>query len=130
MLHPAQFEVNEAWIAFRLNREPISTEQDGDFNCIVLMDAASCFILCSELIPARAEGPTQLEARRLMKLAEQHKDQLPKSLYISSKEGADELAREFESKNIEVISISENQLLTYTREARDGFELYLEDTPH
>jgi hypothetical protein len=45
MLHPSQFKINEAWIAFRLNGAPIRTERDGDFNCIALMDAASCFIL-------------------------------------------------------------------------------------
>jgi hypothetical protein len=32
MLHPQQFEVNEAWIAFRLNGMPVRTERDGDFN--------------------------------------------------------------------------------------------------
>lgn len=51
MLHPQQFEVNEAWIAFRLNGAPVRTERDGDFNCIALMDAASCFILGSQFIP-------------------------------------------------------------------------------
>jgi len=51
MLEPNQIEVNEAWIAFRINSAPIRTEQDGDFDFIVLMDAASCFILGSELFP-------------------------------------------------------------------------------
>jgi hypothetical protein len=51
MFEPKQFEVNEAWIAFRLNNAPIRTERDGDFNCIALMDAASCFLLASDLFP-------------------------------------------------------------------------------
>ena len=58
MLHPHQFEVNEAWIAFRLNGTPVRTERDGDFNCIALMDAASCFILGLEFIPATSAEPT------------------------------------------------------------------------
>ncbi len=45
MLHPNQFQVNEAWIAFQLNDAPIHTRSDGDFNCIALMDAASCFMM-------------------------------------------------------------------------------------
>jgi hypothetical protein len=57
MLHPKQFEVNEAWIAFRVNGAPVRTERDGDFNCIALMDAASCFILGSEFIPLTAAEP-------------------------------------------------------------------------
>jgi hypothetical protein len=63
MLHPNQFEVNEAWIAFRLNNAPIQTERDGDFNCIALMDAASCFILSSKFIPATAAEPTRVQFR-------------------------------------------------------------------
>ncbi|MCY1381805.1 hypothetical protein D9M69_697600 [compost metagenome] len=54
MLHPNQFTVNEAWIAFRLNDAPIQTDADGAFNCLALMDAASCFILGTEFVPADA----------------------------------------------------------------------------
>jgi hypothetical protein len=61
MLHPSQFEVNEAWILFRLNRAPVQTELEGDFNCIALMDAASCFILSSELIAITAVEPGRVE---------------------------------------------------------------------
>ena len=45
MLHPRQFQVSEAWIVFKLNDAPIRTEQDGDFDFVTLMDAASCFVL-------------------------------------------------------------------------------------
>jgi hypothetical protein len=77
MLHPKQFEVNEAWIAFRLNGSPVRTERDGDFNCLALMDAASCFILGSEFIPITAAEPTRAQLRRLLKNAQRHKEQLP-----------------------------------------------------
>ena len=69
MLHPQQFDVNEAWIAFRLNGAPIRTERDGDFNCVAPMDAASCFVLGSEFVPVAATEPTQAECRRLLKSA-------------------------------------------------------------
>lgn len=39
MLHPDQFHVNEAWIAFQLNDRPMHTEQDGDFDILAFMDA-------------------------------------------------------------------------------------------
>ena len=55
MLHPNQFYVNEAWIAFQLNAAPVTTDLDGEFNCVSLMDAASCFMLSSTLIPATEE---------------------------------------------------------------------------
>jgi len=44
MLQPGQFAPNQAWILFKLNQVPISTETDGEFDVIALMDAASLFI--------------------------------------------------------------------------------------
>ena len=76
MLHPQQFEFNEAWIAFRLNGTPVRTERDGDFNCIALMDAASCFILGLQFIPVPAAEPTRAQFRRLLNDAQRHKEQL------------------------------------------------------
>ena len=58
MLHPSQFELHSAWIAFQLNDQTISTQLDGDFNLIALMDAASCFILGSASIAASAGEPS------------------------------------------------------------------------
>lgn len=73
MLHPSQFEINEAWIVFRLNDAPIQVEEDGEFNCIALMDAASCFIFGTDLFPVAAAEPTQMQLRRLLKDAHQKK---------------------------------------------------------
>ena len=127
MLHPKQFEVNEAWIAFRLNRAPIRTERDGDFNCIALMDAASCFLFGSEFIPVTAEEPTRVQVRRLLKKAKRHKDQLPKTLFVARGDAADLLTHEATRQNIEVVRIPENELLIFTREARDAFAEHFEE---
>jgi hypothetical protein len=129
MLHPKQFEVNEAWIAFRLNTAPIQTEADGDFNCIALMDAASCFILGSELIPVTAGEPTQLEFHRLFKSAQRHKQQLPKTLFVSRGDIADQLTREATQQNIDVVRVSESELHIFIEEARQGFAEHFEETP-
>ena len=128
MLNPKQFEVNEAWIAFRVNRVPIRTEQDGDLNCIALMDAASCFILGMELVPATAAEPTRLEVRRLFKSAKNHKQQFPKTLFVSRGEVADQLTREATKEHIDVVCVPENELLIFTREARDGFAEHFGET--
>jgi hypothetical protein len=121
MLHPKHFEVNEAWIAFRLNKAPIRTERDGDFNCVALMDAASCFILGSEFVPASAEEPTRVQFRRLLKDAQRHKQQLPKTLFVPREDVADQLAREATQHNIDVVRVSESELLIFIGEAREGF---------
>jgi hypothetical protein len=121
MLHPNQFEVNETWIAFRINNAPIRTEIDGDFNCIALMDAASCFILSSELIPVTAEESTQVDLRRLFEDAQRHKQQLPKTLFVPDEEVIDLLIREATRQNIDVVRVAESELLIFIREAREGF---------
>ncbi len=127
MLHPQQFEVNEAWIAFRLNGSPVRTERDGDFNCLALMDAASCFILGSEFIPVTAAEPTRAQFRRLLKNAQRHKEQLPKTLFIANEDAADRMTREATLQNIDVVRVAESELLIFIGEARQGFAERFED---
>ncbi|OQW64411.1 MAG: hypothetical protein BVN28_03130 [Nitrospira sp. ST-bin4] len=121
MLHPNQFQVNEAWIAFKLNDRPIRTEQDGDFDFIALMDAASCFILSSVSVPAHVDEPTELESRRLLQQGQERKKQLPKTLLVPSGQPAQFLAAAARRKGIEVVHVEESQLLPFIGEAREGF---------
>ena len=120
-LHPNQFHVNEAWIAFKLNDAPISTRADGDFNLIALMDAASCFILCTRLVPASAAEPTKIEAKRLLKEGQAHKQQLPKTLFIPSNLPSNILTGEAERQGITVVRVPEDRLLLFVGEAKEGF---------
>ena len=121
MLHPKQFEVNEAWIAFRLNNAPIRTERDGDFNCIALMDAASCFILRSEFIPVTVAEPTRAQFRRMLKDAKRHKQQLPRTLFVPREDVADRVTPEATQQSIDVVRVPESELLLFIGEAREGF---------
>jgi hypothetical protein len=129
MLHPNQFEVNETWIAFRLNNAPIRTERDGDFNCIALMDAASCFILSSKFIHAAAAEPTRAEFRRLLTDAKRHKERLPRTLFVLREDVADRLTLEATQQSIEVVRIPENELLIFIGEARKAFAERFEEAP-
>jgi len=122
MLHPNQFQVNEAWIAFQLNDAPIQTGADGGFNCIALMDAASCFILTSALIPTNGVDPSKLESRRLLKKAHAHKHEMPKTLFIPSEQTANNLALEAERQKVTVLRVPEHQLLTFIGDARKEFK--------
>ena len=121
MLHPNQFQVNEAWIAFQLNDVPIRTQADGDFNCIALMDAASCFILTSAFVSINKPGPSKIEARRLLKQARSHKQAMPKTLFVPSRHPADHLALEAERQKVTVVRVPFDQLLLFIGEAREGF---------
>jgi hypothetical protein len=121
MLHPNQFRVNEAWIVFKLNDAPIHTEEDGDFNFVALMDAASCFILSSTSTPASATEPSSMESRRLLKEAQAHKQQLPKTLFVPDDQPAASLSAEAQRQGILVVRVPENQLLLFIGEAKEGF---------
>lgn len=129
MLHPQKFEVNQAWIAFRLNGTPVRTERDGDFNCIALMDAASCFILGSQLIPVTAVEPTRAQFRRLLKNAQRHIEQLPNTLFIAREDIADLMTREATHRNINVVRVAESELLVFIGEARQAFAERFAEAP-
>jgi len=120
MLIPNQFKVNDAWIAFRLNKAPIRTERDGAFDCIALMDAASCFLLCSELIPAKGE-PSAAQSQKLLSDGQRHHDVLPKTLYVPTGEVAELLIQEASRLAIDVVRVPERELLAFIGEARQGF---------
>jgi len=120
MQHLNQFEVNEAWITFWLNDELIQTELDGLFNCICLMDAATCFILGNAMVPAHELEPSQLEARRLLKTGWAHKKGMPKILFAPAGRFQTGLTTEAKRKGIDIVSVPEDQLLVFTGEARQG----------
>jgi len=122
VLHPNQFQVNEAWIIFKLNEAPIPTTLDGDFNFIALMDAASCFILSSVPVATSAAEPSKMEAKRLLKEGQTHKQQLPKTLFIPSDQLANILTTEAERQGIRVVRVPEDQLLLFVGDARESFK--------
>jgi len=117
-----KFEVNEAWIAFQLNDAPIQTGADGGFNCIAIMDAASCFLLATALVPINEGDASKLESRRLLKQAHAHKQGMPGTLYIPNEQIANNLALEAERQKVAVVRVPEQQLLIFIGEAREGFK--------
>jgi hypothetical protein len=127
VLHPSQFHVNEAWIAFKLNDALMSTGRDGGFNLIALMDAASCFLLGNVLVPTSATEANKLDVKRLLKEAMAHKNELPKTLFIPVGQSSQNLAEEAARQGIDVVRVPEDQLLAFIGEARDAFKEKLGD---
>ncbi len=122
MLHPDQFTVNDAWIAFRLNDAAIVTERAGDFDCIALMDAASCYILGMEMYSARATGPSAQESHRLLQSGHGRAGTFPQKLFVVEGEGPGALCQEAARLTIEVVTVPEDDLLVFIGDARDGFK--------
>lgn len=120
-MHPNQFQINEAWIAFQLNDAPIETAQDGSFNTVCLMDAASCFILGNAMVPAEAAEPSQSDARRLLETAWGHKQEFATTLFVPAGQFQTIVPAEAKRHGISVVPVQENQLLVFIGEARQGF---------
>lgn len=125
MLESKHFEVNETWIAFKLNDAPVRTEADGDFNVIALMDAASGFILGNEFISIESAELSQAEASRLFENALSHKQQLPKSLLIPETLAATNLRSVAKQTGISTKLVPEDELLGFISEAREGFKQHV-----
>lgn len=121
VLHPNQFQPDEAWIAFRLNAEPVRTELEGSFNVFALMDAASCFIFGAEFVAAKESEPRLPEVKRLFASAQERVGHLPGKLYLPKGQFKGALAREAERRGIAVVRVPENDLLPFIGEACRGF---------
>jgi hypothetical protein len=126
MLHPNQFEVNEAWIVFQLNEAPVRTDRDGAFNCIALMDAASCFIFDMVMVAVGKSEPSRVEVRRLFKKAWGAKRQYPHTLLVPAGRFQSVLPAEAERQGISVVPVHESQLLVFIGEAQQGFKEHLQ----
>jgi hypothetical protein len=125
VLHPSQFEVNEAWIAFQLNETPIRTDRDGAFNCICLMDAGSCYLLGTELVSASDAEPSPKLARDLLTAAWAKKGEFPRTLFLPAGQFQGTLKAEAERLGLIVVSTPEHQLLVFIGEARDGYREHM-----
>jgi len=127
MLHPRQFGVNEAWILFCVNEEPIHTEVDGDFHCMVLMDAASCFILGMEMTSVLEAEMPAAQVRQLLEVGRAQGQQLPRTLFVVKGSGNRETAREAVGMGIEVVAVEEGELLVFTSSARELFSEHMRE---
>lgn len=122
MLYPNKFQVNEAWITFKLNDQPVHTGQDGDFNIFALMDAASCFLLGFVPVSVKSAEPSKLESLRLLNQGHAHKKRWPRTLFVPSEQAVTLLTAEAEGLGIGVVRISEDHLLSFIGEARQGVQ--------
>lgn len=110
MMKSNQFKINEAWIAFMLNDDPISL-QEGEHNIYVLMDAGSTFVIGQ--VPAKITmSPAIEDIEALFEEAFKEKQEWPSRLIITDNIINDNNFKIVaESKNISIDRIAESQLL-------------------
>jgi len=124
-----QFSPHSDWVAFQLNDRPISTQIDGDFNLIALMDAASCFILGTISIPVGTGELSQLDVKRLLKDGQSQAKQWPQRLIIPADMVAGNLRKEAERHNVRIEQVPQADLEALIGEARQSFSEYLKGQP-
>ena len=125
-MHPSQFSVNEAWIFFQLNYEPIPTEIDGDIDCFALMDAASLFILSSTFVKDGALSSSNHEIAQLFQSAHSHKQEWPEKLFVPKGLQVSLLEPEAERRSIKVVPVKESDISVFTREACKAFKAHIQ----
>ncbi len=129
MLRPEQFKVDEAWIFFQLNYEPIPTEVDGHIDCFALMDAASFFILGSTFLKGGSLNSSVDELYQLFQSAYSHKAKWPEKLMVPKVLEATQVESEAESRGITVVPVTKGDISVFTREACQAFKQYLSSGP-
>lgn len=82
MLTPDQFDVNEAWIAIRVN-EGFIFVKDDPYDIFMLLDAASAYVLGFVLSSVVDESPDAKEVEKLFKEAWEVKHQWARKLIVA-----------------------------------------------
>jgi hypothetical protein len=118
MLKPSQFNPNEAWILFRLNDAPISTERDGDFNVLCLIDAASRYILGNELVPVHTDAIIGYATRRLLASGKSEANDFPDQVFVSAELPSSEFAEFITEIGAEMVVANLRELSPFVSEAK------------
>src|SRR6056297_1278151 len=124
MVHPSDYYPNEAWIFFKLNHVPVSTELEGEFDVFGLMDAASLYILGTEFVPVGSLGNAASQIRNLLEAARLKSAAWPEKLLISEAISSASLETEAELSGVSIDLVSQAELSKFTDEACQGFKAH------
>lgn len=106
----------DAWIVFKLSDAPLQTEHDGDFHVLALMDAASGYILHTELMPVLSRELPIAAMRRLLQAGASQVRALPAQLLVSSRLPCTKLQNEAARIGLALRHVDDASLSTFTAE--------------
>lgn len=127
-LDPSAFSHNEAWLLFQLNRVPVRTERDGEFNAMAIMEVATGMIFGIQLVQIRAACMPEFQARKLLAAAEHEARCRPERLFVGAECDEDDFVRIATAMGIEVQRVPGVELAEVTREAIEGFATHVSGT--
>jgi len=98
MITPDQFQVNETWIAIRVN-ERFLFVQNEPYDIYLLLDAASCYVFGHAISSVVAEKPEARDVKKLFQTAFQTKNQWAENLILTGNTPADDVFRMVAEQN-------------------------------
>lgn len=122
MFTPDQFEVNEVWIAIRINEDFLFVKEDP-YDMFVLMDAASAYVLGFVFSKVVAEAPTVKDVEELFNKAWGAKRQWAKKLIVTDESAASNVfIKEAEKNGIPFVIVPISDLSSIVEPLKESFE--------
>ncbi len=122
MYHPNQFQVNEVWIAMRVNDSFIYV-QNEPYDIYMLVDAASCYAMAHVFSKVADEAPNERDVEGLFHNAWSLKKQWPKKLLVPEGDLATDVFRvQAEKSNIEFNTVRLSDIESIVGELKESFE--------
>lgn len=119
------YSENEAWLLFQLNKAPVRTEADGDFNAIAIMEIVSGMIFGMELVPVTESEMSEFQSRKLLSSAESQSNSRPRLLFIPTEREARNLDSVASKMGIVVERLPASEIAALTKEAIEGFAAHV-----
>ncbi len=122
MLTPQKFQVNEVWIAIRINEDFLFV-QDDPYDMYMLLDAASAFVLGFVFSKVVDEAPYEKDVEELFKKAWEAKRQWAKKLIVVDNSIANDVFFSQAEKNgLEINTVPASDLESIIGPLRESFE--------
>ena len=124
-MQPSDFEVNQTWLAYRINSAPINVEHK-EVDLYVLQDAASMFLFGNAFAAAGTDYPEIKEVEKLLNSAYAKRNEWPTELLLPGNPGSDNALVKFARKHgVKVRGVPESQLSLYIKDTQEAYEDFL-----
>lgn len=124
-MHPRDFEVNQTWLAFRVNQRPILAEGQA-LDLFILQDAASMFIFGNAFAAHEDEAPSEEDVSALLHDAWAKQHVWPGELVLAGKPSrSNAFAVVARQLDIPVRSVPEAQMSFYIKDVQASLEEFL-----
>ena len=124
-LQPRDFQVNQTWLAYRINSAPINVDHK-EIDLYVLQDAASMFLFGNVFATAGTDFPEITQVEKLLSSAHAKRDQWPTELLLPGNPRKDNsFVIAAGQQGVKVRSVPESQLSFYIKDTQEAYEDFL-----